>query len=208
LIPNYNNIAWIYDWLAKIVFGRKQELAMRAFLRSIPQNSKVLVVGGGTGKIINYLGDLNKQLEVDFVEQSANMIRYAKKREVSHLKVNFYHQSIIDFNMTEYDVILTNFFFDQFSQAWALLFLQHLKPKLRPNGRLIFSDFINTNHIWDRLVTHLMFYFFQLTANIRTNRFPPYDLIFSALGFNTVSSKKISRNIVTTTYSLVLPNYS
>jgi 2-polyprenyl-3-methyl-5-hydroxy-6-metoxy-1,4-benzoquinol methylase len=205
-MPNYNNIAWIYDRLAKIVFGRKQELAMRAFLREIPQNSKVLVVGGGTGKIINYLGDLKKQLDVDFVEQSANMIRYAKKMEASHLKVNFYHQSILDFNRTEYDVILTNFFFDQFSQARALLFLQHLKPKLRANGKLIFSDFINTNHIWDKLVTHLMFYFFRLTANIRTSRFPPYNLIFSALGFYTVSSKKTSRNIVATTYSLVLTN--
>ena len=54
-MPNYNNIAWIYDWLAKVVFGRKQELASRAFLRIIPNDAKILVIGGGTGKIINYL---------------------------------------------------------------------------------------------------------------------------------------------------------
>ena len=205
-MPNYNHLAWIYDWLAKIVFGRKQELATQAYLRIISDKAKILVVGGGTGKIIDYLGNLDKQLEVDFVEQSASMIAYAKKREALHLKLNFYHQSILDFKTEDYDIILTNFFFDQFSQGQAQFILRHLKPKLRSNGRLIFSDFINTNHIWNRLVTQLMFYFFQLTTNIRTNRFPPYDLIFSRLGFYAVSSQKISRNILATTYSLVLPN--
>lgn len=206
MTSNYNHIAWIYDWLAKIVFGRKQELAMQVFLSTIPDQAKVLVVGGGTGKIIDYLRELNKQLEIDFVEQSANMICYAKKRKASHLLINFYHHSILDLKTTDYDVILTNFFFDQFSHGHAQLILQHLKPKLRPNGTLIFSDFISTNHIWDILVTRLMFYFFQLTANISTNSFPPYNSIFSELGFRAVSSKNVSRNILATTYSLVSPN--
>ncbi|RLD23284.1 MAG: SAM-dependent methyltransferase, partial [Bacteroidetes bacterium] len=36
-MPNYNRIAWVYDRLAKIVFGRKQQLAKRAFLAIIPE---------------------------------------------------------------------------------------------------------------------------------------------------------------------------
>ena len=205
-MPNYNHIAWIYDWLAKIVFGRKQELAMQAFLSVIPDTAKILVVGGGTGKIIDYLRKLHKQLEIDFVEPSANMMYQAKKREVSNLQINFYQQSILDIKTADYDVVLTSFFFDQFTDGQAQLILQHLKPKLRSNGILIFSDFINTNHLWDKLVTRLMFYFFQLTVNIKTNNFPPYNYIFSALGFCTGSSKKISRNILATTYSLVTPS--
>ncbi len=205
-MPNYNNIAWIYDWLAKIVFGSKQELAIQAFLRLIPDTAKILVVGGGTGKIIDYLRKLNKQLEIDFVEPSTSMMYQAKKRKLSHLQINFCQQSILDFKTVDYDVILTNFFFDQFTHVQAQLILQHLKPKLRSNGILIFSDFINTNHLWDKLVTRLMLYFFQLTANIKTNNFPPYNYIFSALGFCTGSSRKISRNIVATTYSLVTPS--
>ena len=205
-MPNYNHIAWIYDWLAKIVFGRKQEMAMKAFLNIIPDNAKILVVGGGTGKIINYLENLSYQLEIDFVEPAANMINRAKKRQVSHLQVNFYHHSILELKTTDYDVILTNFFFDQFSQSQAQLILRHLKPKLRPNGSLIFSDFVSTKYIWDILITRLMFYFFQLTANIRVNTFPSYNSLFSEFGFNEVSSKKISRDILATTYSLSRPN--
>jgi ubiquinone/menaquinone biosynthesis C-methylase UbiE len=205
-MPNYNHIAWIYDWLAKIVFGRKQELAMQAFLSIIPDTAKILVVGGGTGKIIDYLRILHKQLEIDFVEPSANMMCQAKKREISHLQINFYQQSILEFQTVDYDVVLTSFFFDQFTDGQAQLILQHLRPKLRSNGILIFSDFINTKHIWDKLVIRLMFYFFRLTANIKTNNFPSYNYLFSALGFCKGSSKKISRNILATTYSLVTPS--
>ena len=205
-MANYKHIAWIYDWLAKIVFGRKQELAMKAFLDKIPDKAKILVVGGGTGKIINYLEDLSYQLEIDFVEPSANMISRAKKRQVSHLQVNFHHHSILELKTADYDVIITNFFFDQFSQGQAQLILQHLKPKLRPNGSLIFSDFVSTKYLWDRLVTRLMLYFFQITANIRVNKFPSYNSLFSELGFYENSSKKICRNIKATTYSLARPN--
>jgi ubiquinone/menaquinone biosynthesis C-methylase UbiE len=205
-MPNYNHIAWIYDWLAKVVFGGKQEQAKQVFLAKIPDKAKILVVGGGTGKIIDYLRDLNKELEVDFVEQSANMLFYARKRAVTHLKINFHQQSILDFETTDYDVIITNFFFDQFFQHQVQLILQHLKTKIKPGGLLIFSDFINTNHLWDSFVTRLMFGFFQLTARIRTNTLPPYNFIFSSQGFYVGESKKISRNILAATYSIVSPD--
>jgi ubiquinone/menaquinone biosynthesis C-methylase UbiE len=207
-MPNYNHIAWIYDWLAKIVFGGKQELAKQAFLARIPDKANILVVGGGTGKIIDYLGDLNQQLDVDFVEQSANMMFYARKRAVSHLKINFHQQSILDYKAGDYDVVLTNFFFDQFSQGQAQLILQHLKAKLIPKGILIFSDFIHNNHICDRFVTRIMFVFFQLTVGIRTNTYPPYNYMFSSQGFSTGESKKINRNILAATYSIGSPDLS
>jgi len=205
LKPDYNHIAWIYDWLAKIVFDGKQEQAKQEFLTKIPDKAKILVVGGGTGKIIDYLRDLNKQLEVDFVEQSANMLFHARKRTISHLEINFHQQSILDLGTTDYDVVLTNFFFGQFSQAQALLILQHLKTKLRPEGILIFSDFINTIHLWDKVITRIMFGFFQLTARIRTNTFPSYNHMFSSQGFYVGESRKISRNILAATFSIVSP---
>ena len=205
-MPNYNHIAWFYDDLAKIVFGNKQNLAKQVFLGQIPDNAKILVVGGGTGKIIDYLRGLNKRFEVDFVELSTSMMLYARKRKVSHLEVKFYRHSILDLNTTGYDIVLTNFFFDQFSTSQSRLILQHLKPKLKPKGVLIFSDFINTSYLWDKLVARMMFLFFRLTANVSTNTFPSYNILFSSLGFYPGFSKKISRNILAATYSLSSPN--
>jgi len=204
-MPNYNRIAWVYDRLAKIVFGRKQQLAKRAFLAIIPENARILVVGGGTGSILEYLQDLGGPLDVDFVEYSSHMMFRARKRKTSNLKINFYDLSILDLKTVGYDVVLTNFFFDQFSADQAHLILQHLKPKLNPKGILIFSDFVNTNHPWDKVVTKVMFSFFQLTAQIKTNRYPPYETLFASLGFHPEQHKRISRNIVATIYTLEPP---
>ncbi len=140
------------------------------------------------------------------MEHSKNMMVRARKRKSSHLKINFYHLSILDLEKAGYDIVITNFFFDQFSVSKANLILQHLKPKLKPNGLLIFSDFISTNHLWDSLINRTMYTFFQLTAQIRTNSFPPYNTLFSSHGFHAEQYKKISRNILATTYSLLPPN--
>ena len=204
-MPNYNRVAWIYDRLAKIVFGEKLQLAKKVFLDQIPDKSRILVVGGGTGRILNYLQELNKEFEVDFVEKSSNMMFNAKKRDIASLTVNFYHHSILDLDRAGYNVILTSFFFDQFTEERAHIILQHLKPKLEPDGILIFSDFIKTNHAWDRIVTRLMFCFFRLTANVKARNLPPYNTLFSSQGFSTGSYKKIGRNILAVTYSLVPP---
>ena len=207
-MPDYNHIVWIYDRLAKFIFGKKQELAKQAFLIKIPEKAKILIVGGGTGKILDYLRDLDKQLEVDFVDLSANMIFQAKKRDVAYMQVNFYQQSVLDLKTTNYDVVITNFFFDQFSYHQANLILQNIKLKIKPKGILIFSDFINTKYLRDKVVTRIMFFFFKLTAKIRTNTFPPYDLLFFEQGFYAVASKKISRNILATTYSILSSSQS
>ena len=110
---NYKYIAWVYDWLAKLVFGSKLELAKQALLSEIPTGAKILIVGGGTGSIIEYLAALNKKIEIGFVEQSKYMMDYAKKRNSTGLDIKYYNQSIVDFKLKGYDVVITNFFFDQ-----------------------------------------------------------------------------------------------
>ncbi len=199
---NYKYIAWIYDWLANLVFGNKLELAKRAFISDIPEGAKILVVGGGTGSIIEYLALLNKHLHVDFVEQSKYMIGYAKKRNVASLEIAFYNQSILDLNLMGYDVVITNFFFDQFNQTEAKNILQHIRSKLNPSGVIIFSDFIHTNHRWDKFVIWFMFVFFRLTTTISANALSPFSLMFTTLGFHETSSRQIGRTIRAATYVL------
>jgi ubiquinone/menaquinone biosynthesis C-methylase UbiE len=204
-MSNYNYIAWCYDGLAKIVYGRKLERAKQAFLEEIPGQAKVLVIGGGTGKVIDYLQKSAKQGEIDFIEPSAQMIRRAEKRDRSKLNINFYQQSILEFKKTDYDFILVNFFFDQFALPEAQQILQHVKAKLKPEGQLIFSDFILTNNYRDKLITQAMYLFFKITTGISASALLSHDLLFSSAGFYARSTQKISRNILAVTYSLEPP---
>lgn len=195
-MPNYNFIAWIYDLFVKLVFGNRQERANNEFIGKIPDKSRVLIVGGGTGKIINELDKLDKSLEVDYVEISSKMILISKRRTNRALSLTFYNKSIVDFDRKGYDVIITNFFLDQFTQSVGQEIAIHLYSKLKKDGFLIFSDFIPTNNLFDRFIIAVSFSFLRLTANLGTNRLPDYNDLFIKAKFKQRESTQISRNII------------
>jgi len=199
---NYNRIAWIYDFLANIVLGKKLEEANRAFLNRIPPRAKVLVVGGGTGKIIEYLDDLDSDINVDYVELSSKMTLLSKRRQRKTIDLNFYNISIIDLEESEYDVIIANFFFDQFEVEKSREILTHLKEKLKMNGFLILNDFIYSAKMIDKIIMFLMIYFFRLSAQIEIKRLPEYPQVLPVVGFSNTASLKISRNICASIYSV------
>ena len=198
-MPDYNGIAWFYDGLARVIFGKKQTLAKQAFLDLIPASAKVLIIGGGSGKLLEYLNELNKNLLVDFVEISSAMISKAKNRSIGNISVTFHHTSILTLPDIGYDVIITNFFFDQFSLPDAQIIMQHLQPKLKQVGIFIFSDFISTSHRWDKFIESAMFLFFGMLARVRAKRYPQYNLLFKGI-LSQGKTKIISRNIIATCY--------
>ncbi len=198
--PDYNRIAWCYDALAGVVFGPLLERAKQALLEEVREGSKVLVVGGGTGKILAYLDAKDKALSVDFVELSANMLARARQQKTTNLAVRFHQGDIRGANGAGYDVIITNFFFSQFRPAEVAELLLDLKPKLAAGGVLLFSDFTAPAYFYDRLTGKLMYLFFRLTAGINASRFPDYDSLFTGAGFTQLKARPAGRNIVVAAY--------
>jgi len=201
-MPDYNNIAWIYDFLTKLVFGSKQDKANKVFLGEIPLEARVLVVGGGTGKIIEYLNNLGRNLEVDYVESSSKMLVLSKKRTNQSLKLNFHQLSILNYTGKDYDVIITNFFFDQFPQQLGQEIANHLSPKLKRNGFIIFSDFIEVKNLWDSFISKAAIVFLRLTANLQINCLPDYGEQFRNANLKQVNVSKTSGNIIA---SILIP---
>ena len=195
-MPNYNRIAWIYSFLLKLVFGNRQYVANTEYIGEIPSDARVLVVGGGTGKIIECLDKLNKNLELDYVEISSNMLDRSKKRVHKTLKLKFHHQPILNFSLKGYDVIITNFFFDQFSQKLGQEIAMHLSTKLNRHGFIIFSDFVFANNLWDRFISLSTISFFRITANLKINRLPDYEEQFNYASLKQVKVSKTSRNMI------------
>ena len=195
-MPNYNNIAWIYDLLTKLVFGNKQDRANKEFIGKIPKKSRVLIVGGGTGKIINDLDKLDKNLEIDYVEISSNMNELSRRRTNRTLVLSFYNKSILDFDKKGYDVIIANFFFDQFPQSVGQEIAMHLYPKLKKDGFMIFSDFIPNDNFLDGFITALSFAFLRITANLDSRKLPHYTELFTGAKFKQGETTQISRNII------------
>ncbi|MEZ4686196.1 MAG: hypothetical protein R3B47_09055 [Bacteroidia bacterium] len=54
---SFNRLAPVYDFLASLVFGNRIRQAQRWLLDFIPEGSSILILGGGTGWILEELAE-------------------------------------------------------------------------------------------------------------------------------------------------------
>jgi ubiquinone/menaquinone biosynthesis C-methylase UbiE len=95
---NYDKIAGHYDALSRLVFFKSQVNAQINQLPYIQENCHVLIVGGGTGWILEELAKIYAGgLKIVYVEISANMIALSQKRNYKNNHVEFVNIGIEDF---------------------------------------------------------------------------------------------------------------
>ena len=91
---NYDRIARYYDTLSRLVFFRSQIKAQTDQLQVIPPGSRILIVGGGTGWILEEIAKVQASgLSITYVEISEEMLRLSKERGVKDIEVIFIHAS-------------------------------------------------------------------------------------------------------------------
>jgi len=201
---NYDHIAGIYDFLSRIIFGRHIVQAQVCFLRYIPADSRVLIVGGGTGWILDKLSDEHPQgLEIDYVESSAQMIALSQRRNFKENTVNFIHLPIEDFSIDkQYDVIITPFLFDNFPSAKLESVFAKLDPALKTNGLWLYTDFVcdkNKSPLWQKLLLRVMYLFFRITSNIEARELISMEKYFAqsySIEFDSLRYFKFIRSVV------------
>src|SRR4051812_32528818 len=115
---SYDAVAGVYDILAGIFIGKALRDAQIYLVQYISAGSKILIVGGGTGWILEEITRIHyRGLQIDYLDISANMISKARKRDIGQNEVRYILQSAAsDFEGDNYDVILTPFFFDNFTE--------------------------------------------------------------------------------------------
>jgi len=172
---NYDKIATNYDWMSRFIFGRSLIKAQVYLLQFIPSNSNILIVGGGTGWILDELTLLHsKGLSIYYIESSANMIALSKKRNLGGNDVHFIHLPIENYSaQKDYDVILTPFLFDNFQLDKIQHVFNLLHSKLKKDGLWLYADFVynkEQNSIWQKILLKTMYIFFKVVARIETQQ--------------------------------------
>src|SRR5688572_28861247 len=92
-LNQFNGLARRYDRLAKIIFGNSLLEAQTAYLNEISSNANVLILGGGTGKLLTRLLNVNKSCSIWYIEASSMMIELARQhaKKANRAKVLFIH---------------------------------------------------------------------------------------------------------------------
>ncbi|SFD76471.1 Ubiquinone/menaquinone biosynthesis C-methylase UbiE [Chitinophaga sp. CF118] len=181
---NYDKIARYYDLLSRTVFQRSLINAQTCLLPYIKENSVILIVGGGTGWILEEIAKIRPGgLQITYVEISEGMIKLSQKRDYKQNNVQFVHQSIETFTPTfSYDVILTPFLFDNFPAVKATVIFTKLHTTLKSGGNWLFVDFVyDPRHgkLWQKLLLKTMYTFFRVFSKIEASELNDMEGLFN-----------------------------
>lgn len=189
---NYNKIAFVYDRLSKLVFGNHIKQSQTCLLSFINPGNKILIVGGGTGWILEEITKLHTSgLHIVYIEASANMLKLSKARNIAENKVAYLNMYIEQYKTIEtFDIILTPFLFDNFTIEKATENFNSLNTLLSKNGKWLFADFIinNESPLRHKFLLKIMYLFFKTSSNIQANQLVNMEPFFIENGYNEIFS--------------------
>lgn len=200
-LNNYDRSASFYDFLSRLVFFKAQVHAQLEQLRFIPPASKILIVGGGTGWILDELSKIHPQgLTITYVEISGKMIEKARKRNLGQNQVSYIQSGIEFFETKEsFDVIQTAFLFDNFSVPRISEVYDKLNSLLHPAGLWLFADFHyepENSPLWQGIILKTMYVFFGALAHVEAKTLVPMRPYFAALGYEIEAQEGYYHNFI------------
>ena len=185
---NYDRIAPIYDALSRMVYGNSIRAIQIDLLSYIPARARILVVGGGTGWILEEISKIHPSgLKITYVEISKNMIQLAQKRDKGSNIVDFVNLPIEDFHPDfKFDFIFTAFLFDNFAPKKIQEVFSQLDILLKPEGIWLFADFNigkRPSDFWQKFLLKMMLLFFRVLSQIEARYLEQTAPLFVSSGY-------------------------
>jgi hypothetical protein len=188
LMADFDRIARHYDSLGRFVFGKNIADCQTYFLSVIPDSSNILILGGGSGWILNAIDEKTKGCCIWYVELSQRMIDLAKSCNQSSNVIFIRGDEGSIPEEVVFDVIITNFFLDLFDEDQLKKTVQGILPSTRDNTIWLVSDFVNRK-AWHRVMIWIMYRFFMLTTDLETSSLPGWEALLYSMGFKESQSK-------------------
>lgn len=198
---NYNFIAPYYDTISKVVFGKTIFHAQTCLLSTIHANSSLLIVGGGSGWILEEIAKLhNDGLEIIYIESSEKMIALAKERKYNHNNVSFICLPIQEYQtLQQFDYVFTAFLFDILTEEKINSAFAKIHPLLKTGGKWLYADFIPTNSTkknWQKMLLKIMYLFFRIVSRIDAKRLTDMAPYFKTANYQPVFTKWHYKNFI------------
>lgn len=191
---NYDPVARYYDFLTQLVFGKTEINAQVEMLDRVRPGDKLLIVGGGTGWILEKLAGMGFDgLRIVYVESSQVMMAMAQKRDIGTLDVSFVQLPVEQFFTDDrFDCILTGFLFDNFSQELAERVVRNLDLLLVDGGYWLFAELHypqKGGKRWHGLLLRSMYWAARWICRVEADRLPDVEGVFAGLGYEVIQRR-------------------
>ena len=183
------------------MYGRALVRAQQFLVKEIPANSRILIVGGGTGWVLEEIAKIHADgLSIAYVDSSPKMISLARARNAAANIVTFIAAPIEGAARGEiYDVVLTPFLFDNFTEGTMQKAFADLNDRLAPRGTWLFCDFRKTRVFWQRIMLKVMYLFFRISCGIEASELPETEACFSTHRYKIKSQETFVNGFVVST---------
>ncbi|MGI9541834.1 MAG: class I SAM-dependent methyltransferase [Cyclobacteriaceae bacterium] len=201
---NFDQVAFAYDRLARLIFGRSINLAQDCFLEEAPSSASVLILGGGSGRVLTELLSRKPKAKITYLEASQTMLDLTRER-LKHwpeAQVNLIKgtEQYLSKGQYQFDVAITQFVLDVYEPTELQKAMALLDQSLKPSGKWIFADFcLSTpwcHRWWQWVLVKLMYWFFAITTNIKARSLGDFRDHFRTIGWKSKKSKKFYSGMI------------
>jgi ubiquinone/menaquinone biosynthesis C-methylase UbiE len=201
---NFDRIARPYRVLEYLTLGGTLERARLCFLPRLPAARNALVLGDGDGRFLEHLLSANPELHATALDSSAEMLRLLRKRSAPcPSRLRTLHTDALRFDPpggSSYDLVVTHFFLDCFTEPQLTELIQRISPALTPDALWLVSDFrIPPGSMrWPaQILVRSLYFAFRVITGLGTTQLPCYAPILSAAGFERIDRKLFLSGIIT-----------
>ncbi|HEY3430900.1 MAG TPA: methyltransferase domain-containing protein [Cyclobacteriaceae bacterium] len=185
----FDFLAPVYDSMARFFFGRSIMASQSWFFNKIPAGSRILILGGGTGWILEELQKCDATSTIWYVEISSAMMKRAQHWKVMN-DVHFIlgTEEMIPPGLV-FDVVITNFYLDLFSDDKLKWVVQHINRHTSSPTTWLVADFIDGKIWWQRLMLKTMYLFFNVVCDIQAKQLPHWHKRLEEQGWKEIHGK-------------------
>jgi len=197
-MKGFDRVALYYDFLAQLVFGNAIVSAQEYYLKEIKAGNCVLIIGGGTGWILDSIFRLSNPGEVWFVDSSPKMMARAKASGKNQEKIHFVTGTIDQLpNDITFDVVITNFFLDMFTDEQLPVLIRHILKLSSAESTWLSTDFVNTEKWFHKLLLKSMYIFFGLVTRLENKQLPDWERALLHAGLSRQKEKRFYSGFIT-----------
>jgi ubiquinone/menaquinone biosynthesis C-methylase UbiE len=195
--PDFNHLAHIYRWMEWLTFGPFLQRCRTAFLSSLLQRRRGLVLGDGDGRFTSCLLRENARINIDAVDASEAMLSQLANRASSngrHVHTHIADARTFQPPHHDYDLIATHFFLDCLTTSEIKLLASRLRGHATPNALWVISEFAIPSNFYGRTIARplisALYLAFDLLTKLRIRELPDHRIALAQSGWSLVHQQQ------------------
>ncbi len=200
---HFDRLALVYRWMEMFTFGPWLERCRFAFLGEMAGCRRAAVLGDGDGRFTARLLGANSIVAIDAVDASREMLRELLKRagpDATRVQVHYADAREWPPANAPYDLVVTHFFLDCFTQQEVRALAARLRGSLSPEAHWVVSEFAIPEGAFGRWVARpvvwLLYRAFGLLTGLQVRKLPDHAAALRAVGFACARRRNLLRGLL------------